>query len=105
MKGLHSTFLIVTLVQVMCFTIVSHKPKKEIINLVIYCPINRENIEPHNLEVPGSSPGWSTLEIKHLQRFCKCFFYVLAQTNALSRLLFAHRNSSFYIIQTSTFEA
>ena len=60
MKGLHSTFLIVTFVQVMCFTIVSHKPKKEIINLVIYSPINRENIEPHNLEVPGSSPGWST---------------------------------------------
>ena len=75
MKDLHSTFLIVTFVQVMCFTIVSHKPKKEIINLVIYSPINRENIEPHNLEVPGSSPGWSTKKIKQLQSFCRCFFF------------------------------
>ena len=31
----------------------------------------------HNLEVPGSSPGWSTLKIKHLQRFCRCFFFCL----------------------------
>ena len=29
----------------------------------------------HNLEVPGSSPGWSTLKIKHLQSFCRCFFF------------------------------
>ena len=31
----------------------------------------------HNLEVPGSSPGWSTLKIKHLQSFCRCFFFIL----------------------------
>ena len=29
----------------------------------------------HNLEVPGSSPGWSTKKIKHLQSFCRCFFF------------------------------
>ena len=29
----------------------------------------------HNLEVVGSSPTWSTLKIKHLQRFCGCFFF------------------------------
>ena len=29
----------------------------------------------HNLEVLGSSPSWSTLKIKHLQRFCRCFFF------------------------------
>ena len=32
-------------------------------------------LQTHNLEVPGSSPGWSTLRIKHLQRFCRCFFF------------------------------
>ena len=31
----------------------------------------------HNLEVPGSSPGWSTLKIKHLRRFRRCFFFDL----------------------------
>ena len=31
---------------------------------------------PHNLEVPGSSPGWSTLKIKHLRVSRKCFFHV-----------------------------
>ena len=31
----------------------------------------------HNLEVTGSSPVWSTLKIKHLQRFCRCFFFCL----------------------------
>ena len=31
--------------------------------------------DTHNLEVPGSSPGWSTLKIKHLQSFCRCFFF------------------------------
>ena len=29
----------------------------------------------HNLEVPGSSPGWSTLRIKHLRISRKCFFF------------------------------
>lgn len=28
----------------------------------------------HNQQVPGSSPGWATLEINHLQN-CKWFFY------------------------------
>lgn len=31
--------------------------------------------QTHNLEVPGSSPGRSTLKIKHLQSFCRCFFF------------------------------
>ena len=31
--------------------------------------------QTHNLEVPGSSPGWSTLRIRHLQSFCRCFFF------------------------------
>ena len=35
----------------------------------------RPLFESHNLEVPGSSPGWSTLRIKHLQIFCRCFFF------------------------------
>ncbi len=29
----------------------------------------------HNLEVPGSSPGWSTYRFKHLQKLCRCFFF------------------------------
>ena len=31
--------------------------------------------QTHNLEVPGLSPGWSTLKIKQLQSFCRCFFF------------------------------
>ena len=31
--------------------------------------------QTHNLEVPGSSPGWSTLKIKHLRVSRKCFFF------------------------------
>ncbi len=34
----------------------------------------------HNLEVPGSSPGWSTLIIKHLRVSRKCFFHVYVKT-------------------------
>lgn len=30
----------------------------------------------HNLEVPGSSPGWSTLEIKHLREIASAFFFI-----------------------------
>ena len=30
----------------------------------------------HNLEVPGSSPGWSTLRIKHLREIASAFFFV-----------------------------
>ena len=30
----------------------------------------------HNLEVVGSSPTWSTLKIKHLQRFVGAFSFV-----------------------------
>lgn len=32
--------------------------------------------QTHNLEVPGSSPGWSTLRIKHLQRFVGAFSFI-----------------------------
>ena len=38
---------------------------------------NADSSATHNLEVPGSSPGWSTLKIKHLRFFCKCFFFNL----------------------------
>ena len=31
----------------------------------------------HNLEAPGSSPGWSTLEIKQLRQNRSCFFFFL----------------------------
>ena len=31
----------------------------------------------HNLEVPGSSPGWSTLKIKQLRKFVAAFFLCL----------------------------
>ena len=58
-----------------CFT----QAKREIINLVIHSLIVRANLEPHNLEVPGSSPGWST---KHKKRkssrykeICSGFFF------------------------------
>ena len=30
----------------------------------------------HNLEVPGSSPGWSTLKIKQLLNFVTAFFFI-----------------------------
>ncbi|CAK7016557.1 MAG: hypothetical protein BACD_01208 [Bacteroides rodentium] len=55
-----------------CFT----QAEKEIINLVIHSLIARTDLEPHNLEVPGSSPGWSTLEIKHLREIAGAFFFV-----------------------------
>ena len=44
---------------------------------IIICYISCQLLVPqtHNLEVPGSSPGWSTLKIKHLQGFCRCFFF------------------------------
>ena len=29
----------------------------------------------HNLEVPGSSPGWSTKKIKQLSQKLNCFFF------------------------------
>ena len=35
--------------------------------------------QTHNLEVRGSSPSWSTLKIKHLQSFCRCFFLFLGK--------------------------
>ena len=35
--------------------------------------------QTHNLEVPGSSPGWSTLKIKHLQRFIGAFSFICEQ--------------------------
>ena len=39
--------------------------------------INAQTLTVHNLEIPGSSPGWSTLKIKHLRRFRRCFFFDL----------------------------
>lgn len=30
----------------------------------------------HNLEVPGSSPGWSTLRIKHLREIASAFSFI-----------------------------
>ena len=53
-----------------CFT----QAKREIINLVIHSLIVRANLEPHNLEVPGSSPGWSTKNLPHKQVFMGHFF-------------------------------
>lgn len=32
--------------------------------------------QTHNLEVPGSSPGWSTLKIRHLRAIASAFFFV-----------------------------
>ena len=34
------------------------------------------DIHTHNLEVPGSSPGWSTFKIKHLREIASAFFFV-----------------------------
>ena len=31
--------------------------------------------QTHNLEVPGSSPGWSTLKTKQLSQKLNCFFF------------------------------
>ena len=36
----------------------------------------RLSLQTHNLEVPGSSPGWSTLEIKHLREIASAFFFI-----------------------------
>ena len=33
--------------------------------------------QTHNLEVPGSSPGWSTLKVKHLRAIVGAFFLLL----------------------------
>ena len=37
---------------------------------------NAAFVATHNLEVLGSSPGWSTLNIKHLRVSRKCFFFL-----------------------------
>ena len=39
-----------------------------------YCRISF--YRSHNLEVPGSSPGWSTLEIKHLREIAGAFSFI-----------------------------
>ena len=36
--------------------------------------------QTHNLEVPGSSPGWSTLKIKQLSQKLNCFFFLVRPT-------------------------
>ena len=41
--------------------------------IVGYCRISF--YRSHNLEVPGSSPGWSTLKIKHLREIASAFFF------------------------------
>ena len=46
-----------------------------LINLLNISAHRGYKVETHNLEVTGSSPVWSTLKIKHLQRFCRCFFF------------------------------
>ena len=41
--------------------------------------------QTHNLEVPGSSPGWSTTNIKELQNYLQLFFFY---TNTKANLYF-----------------
>ena len=48
----------------------------EISKDVKYSLLRGEKLEPHNLEVPGSSPGWSTLKIKQLRKFVAAFFFI-----------------------------
>ena len=43
-----------------------------------------------NLEVPGSSPGWSTFKIRHLQGSCRCFSF-----RGDLQVTFLKRNSAF----------
>ena len=38
----------------------------------------------HNLEVPGSSPGWSTLKIKGLHQKRSSFFHVCVNKELLT---------------------
>ena len=38
----------------------------------------------HNLEVPGSSPGWSTLKIKELRKSRNSFFHVCVNKELLT---------------------
>ena len=54
-----------------CFT----QTKREIINLVIHSLIERTDLEPHNLEVPGSSPGWSTQLVSRLSFGKRLIFF------------------------------
>ena len=47
----------------------------------------------HNLEVVGSSPTWSTLKIKHLQRFVGAF--LLFANNLRTKLHSMNTNINF----------
>ena len=38
--------------------------------------IENQIFATHNLEVPGSSPGWSTLKVKHLREIASAFFFI-----------------------------
>ena len=50
---------------------------KPIYQVLLSKNIRTHDLPPtHNLEVPGSSPGWSTLIIKHLQRFVGAFSFI-----------------------------
>ena len=51
--------------------------------------------QTHNLEVPGSIPGWSTLKIKHLRASRKCFFHVCVNKWRESAILAQKILSSF----------
>lgn len=57
-----------------CQAILVYKPDYGLLDLLRQ-RMFRHRLKAHNLEVPGSSPGWSTLEIKYLQSFCRCFFF------------------------------
>jgi len=35
--------------------------------MLIFSTLRAYKVETHNLEVPGSSPGWSTLKISNLE--------------------------------------
>ena len=49
---------------------------KHIQNVGLVAQLVRAEQQTHNLEVPGSSPGWSTLEIKHLREIASAFFFI-----------------------------
>ena len=68
-----------------CFT----QTKREIINLVIHSLIARTDLEPHNLEVPGSSPGWSTIKIPNRLLFSSLLgvFFICVNRMSIKPLL------------------
>ena len=55
--------------------------------------------EPHNLEVPGSSPGWSTSEYQQLRSSLSCWYFLFI--DKVRRL----QNACFSIFFISLFSA